>query len=64
MKNTVSQVISKEERLPNRWLFVIAAVLMQLGLGNVYSWSIFRNPLMSLHGWSIQEATLLTPLHF
>jgi MFS family permease len=58
MKNTVSQVISKEERLPNRWLFVIAAVLMQLGLGNVYSWSIFRNPLMSLHGWSIQEATL------
>jgi OFA family oxalate/formate antiporter-like MFS transporter len=58
MKNTVSQVISKEERLPNRWLFVIAAVLMQLGLGNVYAWSIFRNPLMSLHGWSIQEATL------
>lgn len=56
MKNITSA--SVEERLPNRWLFVIAAVLMQLGLGNVYSWSIFRNPLMSLHGWTIQEATL------
>jgi len=51
-------VSTQEERLPNRWLFVIAAVLMQLGLGNVYSWSIFRNPLMSLHGWTIQEATM------
>ncbi|MCI2431742.1 OFA family MFS transporter [Candidatus Acetothermia bacterium] len=48
----------QEERLPNRWLFVVAAVLMQLGLGNVYAWSIFRNPLMSLHGWTIQEATM------
>lgn len=55
MKNTTMPV---EERLPNRWIFVIAAVLMQLGLGNVYAWSIFRNPLMSLHGWTIQEATL------
>lgn len=60
MKNPMNATVAgtQEERLPNRWLFVIAAVLMQLGLGNVYSWSIFRNPLMSLHGWSIQEATL------
>ncbi|MCS7197217.1 MAG: OFA family MFS transporter [Candidatus Bipolaricaulota bacterium] len=55
MKNTT---IAVEEHLPNRWIFVIAAVLMQLGLGNVYSWSIFRNPLMDLHRWTIQEATL------
>jgi OFA family oxalate/formate antiporter-like MFS transporter len=46
------------ERLSNRWFFVIAAVLMQLGLGNVYAWSIFRNPLMDLHRWTIQEATM------
>lgn len=60
MKNPMNATVAgtHEEHLPNRWLFVIAAVLMQLGLGNVYSWSIFRNPLMSLHGWSIQEATL------
>lgn len=47
-----------EERLPNRWLFVAAAIVMQLCLGNLYSWSIFRNPLMELHGWTIQQATL------
>ncbi len=60
MKNPINATVAgvQEESLPNRWLFVIAAVLMQLGLGNVYSWSIFRNPLMQLHGWSIQEATL------
>ncbi len=60
MKNPMNTTVAgtREEHLPSRWLFVIAAVLMQLGLGNVYSWSIFRNPLMSLHGWTIQEATL------
>jgi len=47
-----------EERYPNRWLFVGAAILMQLCLGNLYTWSIFRDPLMKMHGWTIQQATL------
>jgi hypothetical protein len=33
MKNTVSQVISKEERLPNRWLFVVRRGLDAIGVG-------------------------------
>ncbi len=48
----------QEERVPNRWLFVIPAILMQLCLGNLYTWSIFRTPLMKMHGWSITEATM------
>ncbi len=48
----------QEERLPNRWLFAIPAIVMQLCLGNLYTWSIFRTPLMTMHGWTIAQATL------
>lgn len=46
-----------EERLPNRWLFAVAAIVMQLCLGNLYTWSIFRTPLMKLNNWTITQAT-------
>lgn len=48
----------QEQRVPNRWLFPVAAIVMQLCLGNLYTWSIFRTPLMELHGWTITEATV------
>lgn len=35
-----------------RWRFAATAVFMQLLLGVIYSWSIFRGPLAQLHGWS------------
>lgn len=31
---------------------------MQLALGAVYAWSVFRDPLMKNNGWSISEVTL------
>jgi hypothetical protein len=31
---------------------------MQLALGAVYAWSVFRDPLMKNFGWSISEVTL------
>jgi OFA family oxalate/formate antiporter-like MFS transporter len=37
---------------PNRWRFAIAGLVMQLCLGVIYSWSVFRGPLAALHGWS------------
>lgn len=33
--------------LPNRWIRVIGAVLIQLALGSIYAWSIFNKPLAS-----------------
>src|SRR5260221_12950073 len=30
---------------------------MQLALGAVYAWSVFRNPLMKTFGWSISDVT-------
>ena len=43
--------------LPNRWLLAGGGVLMQLALGAVYAWSVFRIPLSKTFGWSIQDVT-------
>src|SRR5712692_7257026 len=40
------------ERLPNRWSIAVAAVCMQICLGAVYGWSVFKKPLMSGEHWS------------
>ncbi|BDC47808.1 MFS transporter [Bryobacterales bacterium F-183] len=38
--------------LPNRWLIAGAAVTMQVCLGIIYAWSVFRGPLEQHYGWS------------
>ncbi|MCU1261138.1 MAG: major facilitator superfamily 1 [Bryobacterales bacterium] len=43
---------------PNRWLIAAAGVLMQIALGAVYAWSVFRIPLTRAHGWTIPDVTL------
>jgi OFA family oxalate/formate antiporter-like MFS transporter len=42
----------------NRWTIAIAGVFMQIALGAVYAWSVFRTPLVKQFGWSIAEVTL------
>jgi OFA family oxalate/formate antiporter-like MFS transporter len=45
-----------EENLEGkRWWIAIAAVIMQLSLGTVYAWSVFKKPLMTTHGWGETE---------
>ena len=34
-----------EEKTFNRWLIVVGAILIQLCLGGIYIWSVFRKPL-------------------
>ena len=36
----------------------VAAVLMQMALGAVYAWSVFRIPLAKQFGWSASQVTL------
>jgi MFS transporter, OFA family, oxalate/formate antiporter len=45
-----------EEKLTNRWLMVVAALVLQLCLGVLYAWSVFRAPLMKELGWTVKEA--------
>ena len=42
----------------NRWAIAAAGVLMQIALGAVYAWSVFRIPLTRSFGWTISEVTL------
>ncbi len=42
----------------NRWVIALAGFLMQIVLGAVYAWSVFRNPLIKQFGWSVAQVTL------
>ncbi len=44
-------IMSNENLEGKRWLIAIAAIVMQLCLGTVYAWSVFKKPLMAAHGW-------------
>ena len=43
--------------ISNRWIIAMAGVLMQIALGAVYAWSVFRMPLTRTYGWTISEVT-------
>jgi OFA family oxalate/formate antiporter-like MFS transporter len=45
-------------RSMNRWVIATAGVFLQIALGAVYAWSVFRTPLARQFGWSIPEVTL------
>src|SRR5712692_1668873 len=44
--------------MTNRWSIAAAGFLLQVALGAVYAWSVFRAPLTKQFGWSISEVTL------
>jgi OFA family oxalate/formate antiporter-like MFS transporter len=53
--------VSNENLESKRWLIAIAAIIMQLCLGTVYAWSVFKIPLMKTHGWgeTAVQATMM-----
>lgn len=42
----------------NRWGIAAAGVILQVALGAVYAWSVFRVPLSRQFRWFISEVTL------
>jgi OFA family oxalate/formate antiporter-like MFS transporter len=42
----------------NRWGIAAAGFLMQVALGSVYAWSVFRVPLAKQFHWTIPQVTL------
>src|SRR6476661_7037818 len=44
--------------MPNRWRIAVAGVIMQIALGAVYAWSVFRIPLTKTFAWTIPQVTL------
>ncbi len=51
--------MSTERLESKRWWIAIAAIVMQLCLGTVYAWSVFKKPFMTAHGWG-ETATQIT----
>lgn len=44
--------MSQSGTAANRWNVAIAGIAMQLMLGTVYGWSVFKKPLMAAQGWT------------
>jgi MFS transporter, OFA family, oxalate/formate antiporter len=42
----------------NRWGIAAAGILLQIALGAVYAWSVFRVPLSKQFGWTISQVSL------
>jgi MFS transporter, OFA family, oxalate/formate antiporter len=51
------QMMESGERT-NRWGIAAAGFLLQMALGAVYAWSVFRVPLAKQFHWSIEKVTL------
>ncbi len=47
--------MSNENLEGKRWWIAVAAIIMQLCLGTVYAWSVFKKPFMTAHGWGETE---------
>jgi len=46
------------EKMANRWVIAVAAVVMQLCLGAVYGWSVFVKPLIASEHWVLKQVSL------
>ncbi|MDD3295160.1 MAG: MFS transporter, partial [Geobacteraceae bacterium] len=44
--------MSNENLMSKRWLIAGGGIVLQLILGTVYAWSVFKKPLIANHGWS------------
>ncbi|WP_017152918.1 L-lactate MFS transporter [Bacillus bingmayongensis] len=42
----------------NPWLIVLGTVIVQMGLGTIYTWSLFNQPLVSKYGWSLNAVAI------
>lgn len=40
------------------WLIVLGTVIAQLGLGTIYTWSLFNQPLVNKFGWDLSKVAL------
>lgn len=52
------------KREKNRWLILVACVVINLCLGAGYAWSVFQAPLMEQFGWTTAQASLAFSISF
>ncbi|MFC3885463.1 OFA family MFS transporter [Bacillus songklensis] len=42
----------------NRWLIVLGTVIVQMGLGTIYTWSLFNQPLVERFDWELSSVAI------
>lgn len=42
----------------NRWLIVLGTIIVQMGLGTIYTWSLFNQPLANKFGWDLSSVAM------
>ena len=47
-----------ENKIYNRWLVVVGAVICQFVLGALYTWSVFQAPIQEMFGWTAPQVSL------
>ena len=55
--SSVSRISANGGTASSRWSVAVAGVILQVALGAVYAWSVFRIPLSKSFGWTITEVT-------
>ena len=48
----MTEIQKKTQKTQNRWLVVLAAVVLELALGAIYAWSTFASYLKTEEGWT------------
>ncbi|MEY2195613.1 OFA family MFS transporter [Neobacillus sp. BF23-41] len=41
-----------------RWLIVLGTIIVQMGLGTIYTWSLFNQPLVELFHWKLNSVAI------
>ncbi|WP_445489771.1 L-lactate MFS transporter [Niallia sp. 03133] len=41
-----------------RWQIVIGTIIVQMGLGTIYTWSLFNQPLVDAFGWKLSSVAI------
>ncbi len=54
----VQEEYKMNQKKGNGWIVVFGAVLLQVCLGAIYSWSLFNQPLMDKYGWTKDQVVL------
>lgn len=42
----------------NRWLIALGTIIVQMGLGTIYTWSLFNQPLVDKFGWGLSSVAI------
>lgn len=45
-------------KTPSRFWILVGTMIVQLGLGTIYAWSLLNGPLAREHGWAVQQVVL------